>query len=179
MPALIVAAVVASQLLARVPSTVMTLIEYSAPPGRLIVPVMGVRPDALHDGWGEPRSGHRKHEGIDIFAKRGTPVLAAAPGKIVRVGQNRLGGNVVVVAGAGAALYYYAHLDLFREGLEPGRAVVAGEVLGYVGTTGNAWNTPPHLHFGIYPVANFLRAIDPFPLLKTSGVAAAPAKRRA
>jgi murein DD-endopeptidase MepM/ murein hydrolase activator NlpD len=142
------------------------LVRNLVPPSQLTVPVEGVARTALHSSWGEPRSGHRHHQGIDIFARRGTPVVAAADGEVVRIGQDRLGGNVVWVAGGGARLYYYAHLEAFRPGLTRGERVHAGTVLGRVGTTGNARGTPPHLHFGIYPVWHFMWPVDPTPLLR-------------
>jgi murein DD-endopeptidase MepM/ murein hydrolase activator NlpD len=143
------------------------LIRYSTDPDELVVPVSGIQPSSLQSSFGEPRSGHRKHAGIDIFARRGTAVLAAAPGEVVRVGHDHLGGNVVWVAGAGARLYYYAHLDRFS--VSVGQTVAAGDELGRVGNTGNAITTPPHLHFGIYPATHAFRAVDPAPLLKTQG----------
>jgi murein DD-endopeptidase MepM/ murein hydrolase activator NlpD len=142
------------------------LVRYSVPPARLTVPVAGVARSSLRSSWGEPRSGHRRHQGIDIFARRGTPVVAASDGEVVRVGHDRLGGNVVWVAGGGARLYYYAHLDAFRAGLQRGEQVRAGAPLGRVGTTGNARGTPPHLHFGIYPASHAFFAVDPTPVLR-------------
>lgn len=130
-------------------------------PAMLAVPVGGVRREALHDTWGAARSGRRRHEGIDIFARRGTPVLAATEGIVMRVGTNRLGGNVVWVLGPGGQRHYYAHLDRFAD-VRPGMRVEAGRVLGYVGTTGNARGTPPHLHYGIYGVRG---ATNPYPFL--------------
>jgi murein DD-endopeptidase MepM/ murein hydrolase activator NlpD len=148
---------------------VRVLLRYAAEPAQVTVPVDGVAPTALRSSFGEPRSGHRRHKGIDIFARRGTPVIAATAGEVIRVGHDRLGGNVVWVAGEGAKLYYYAHLDRFRPGLHAGEQVTPGRELGVVGTTGNAVGTPPHLHFGVYPASNALRAIDPAPLLRTKG----------
>jgi murein DD-endopeptidase MepM/ murein hydrolase activator NlpD len=144
----------------------LALCRYAAAPQELVVPVAGVERARLHSSWGEPRSGHRQHHGIDIFARRGTPVLAAARGEIVRIGHDRLGGNVVWIAGAGARLYYYAHLDDYRPGLAVGEEVEAGRWIGRVGTTGNAQGTPPHLHFGVYPAARAFRPVDPMPLLR-------------
>jgi murein DD-endopeptidase MepM/ murein hydrolase activator NlpD len=141
--------------------TAWALVCYAAPPTRLTVPVQGVGRRSLHSSWGEPRSGHRRHQGIDIFARRGTPVVAAAGGEVVRIGHDRLGGNVVWVAGEGARLYYYAHLSQFRDGLHVGEQVRAGEALGSVGNTGNARDTPPHLHFGIYPAVRVFSPVDP------------------
>jgi murein DD-endopeptidase MepM/ murein hydrolase activator NlpD len=147
--------------------TAWALVRYSASPGTLKVPVRGVGRTALRSSWGEPRSGHRHHQGIDIFARRGTPVVAAAEGVVVRIGTtDRLGGNTVWIAGKPSTLYYYAHLDGFRPGLQVGDRVAAGDVLGRVGNTGNARTTPPHLHFGMYPAARAFWPIDPTPMLK-------------
>jgi peptidoglycan LD-endopeptidase LytH len=146
--------------------TARALVEFWQPPAGYLVPVEGVAPRSLSGSFGAPRSERRTHEGIDIFAPRGTPVVAAAAGRVIRVGTNRLGGNVVWVAGAGAQLYYYAHLDSYRDGITVGEPVVPGSVLGYVGTTGNAVHTPPHLHFGVYPFMTRFRAIDPYPMLR-------------
>jgi len=132
------------------------------PDAQLAMPVEGVRVGRVGDTWHAPRSGGRQHEGQDIFAKRGTPVRSATEGYVVRVGQNALGGNVVLVAGAGGRNYYYAHLDSFAPGLEAGDYVTADSVLGFVGTTGNAAGTPPHLHFGVYAPGG---VVDPRPLL--------------
>jgi murein DD-endopeptidase MepM/ murein hydrolase activator NlpD len=142
------------------------LVRWSATPKHLTVPVAGVYPERLSSSFGAPRSGGRRHEGIDIFAHRGTPVVAAAPGRVIRVGHNHLGGRVVWVAGAGARLYYYAHLNSFS--VEEGATVAAGQELGRVGNSGNAVSTPPHLHFGVYPLSHLLRAVDPAPLLKAA-----------
>lgn len=138
----------------------------NAAPVSLEVPVAGVARPSLRSSYGEPRSGHRSHQGIDIFARRGTPVVAACAGEVVRVGQDRLGGNVVWVAGGAARLYYYAHLESFRPGLHVGERVSSGTALGRVGTTGNARGTPPHLHFGIYPASHLFWPVDPTPLLQ-------------
>lgn len=134
-------------------------------PAALPVPVRGVAPRALRDTWHGARSAGRKHEGIDIFAKRGTPVIAATEGVVLRVSTNRLGGQVVWVLGPGGQRHYYAHLDRYAD-IEHGQRVRAGTVLGYVGTSGNAAGTPPHLHYGIYEAGG---AINPYPMLRRSG----------
>jgi murein DD-endopeptidase MepM/ murein hydrolase activator NlpD len=128
----------------------------------LLMPVEGVTSSRVANTWDAPRPGQRKHQGQDIFARRGTPVRAAAEGVVVRIGENRLGGNTVSVAGAGSRIYYYAHLDRYADGLAIGDLVEPGAVLGYVGNTGNARGTPPHLHFGIYAPGG---VIDPLPFL--------------
>jgi peptidoglycan LD-endopeptidase LytH len=158
-----VVAVVATFVMHR---TAWALVRYAAAPNELTVPVQGVKRGALHSSWGEPRSGHRSHQGIDIFARRGTPVVAATAGMVVRIGHDHLGGNVVWVAGRPSTLYYYAHLDSFWPGLRVGDRVDAGTPLGRVGNTGNARTTPPHLHFGMYPAVRAFWPVDPTPVLQ-------------
>ena len=137
---------------------------YAQPAEKQIrMPVEGARVKAVADTWQAPRSGGRKHAGQDIFARRGTPVIASADGILVRLGGGKLGGNAVFVAGRGGRVYYYAHLDRYADGVKPGLSVLRGDVLGYVGTTGNARGTPPHLHFGVYGVTG---AENPLPLIE-------------
>lgn len=109
-------------------------------------------------------AGVRKHEGVDIFAPRSTPVLAVANGSVTRVNTNRLGGKVVWQRDPERNLsYYYAHLD--SQLVSPGQRVDIGDTVGLVGNTGNAITTPPHLHFGIY--ASGYGAIDPYSFFHT------------
>ncbi len=128
----------------------------------LRAPVEGVATSRVADTWHAPRGGNRKHQGQDIFAKKGTPILSATEGVVARIGRSTLGGNTVWVVGSGRRSYYYAHLDRYAEALQVGQLVPPGKVLGYVGNTGNARGTPPHLHFGVYTTAG---AINPLPLL--------------
>lgn len=137
----------------------------SPAPSHVRVPVQGVPVKALTDSWGARRSGGRSHRGIDIFAPRGTPVVANTRGLVIGVGQNRLGGNFVRMMGPGRQVHYFAHLDAFGR-FRPGDVVEAGDVLGYVGTTGNARGTSPHLHYGIYTLPG--QAINPYPILRGS-----------
>jgi murein DD-endopeptidase MepM/ murein hydrolase activator NlpD len=131
-------------------------------PRALKVPVRGIAARSLRDSWDAPRSGGRHHRGIDIFARRGTPIVSPVSGLVLDVGTNRLGGQVVTVLGPGLEVHYFAHLD--RYGPVRERALVRpGDVLGYVGTTGNARGTPPHLHYGIYVLPG--RAVNPYPRL--------------
>ena len=139
-----------------------------AKPTYLPVPVAGVRPRALRDTWGGARSAGRSHEGIDIFAKRGTRVISSTEGIVTRVGTNRLGGLVVWVLGPGGQRHYYAHLDRYAD-VEAGMRIEAGRVLGYVGDSGNAKGTPPHLHYGVYDLGG---AINPYPMLRAEPAAA-------
>ncbi len=132
-------------------------------PAALPVPVHGVRAGQIADTFGAPRGSRRRHEGVDIFAPRGTPVASATRGIVVSVDDGGLGGRQVWVLGPGRERHYYAHLDDWAPGLSTGQAVQAGSVLGFVGTTGNAQGTPPHLHYGIYGAQG---AHDPLPLLR-------------
>ena len=137
------------------------------PPASLPVPVDGVRPSAIHNTWRAPRDGGRHHQGVDIFAKPGTPVRSTTEGIVIRVGQNQLGGNVVWVLGPARQTHYYAHLQDFG-GFEVGDRVVAGDIIGYVGDTGNARGTPHHLHYGVYELGG--TALNPFPLLTATAI---------
>jgi murein DD-endopeptidase MepM/ murein hydrolase activator NlpD len=120
------------------------LLSAPAPAGRSLPnPLPG---QALVDTWGGARSEGRRHEGVDIFAPRGTPVLATTRGIVLNVGENRLGGRTVMVLGPGGQRHYYAHLERYA-GLREGEWIEAGTVVGYVGDSGNARGTPPHLHY--------------------------------
>ncbi|SHJ48767.1 SH3 domain-containing protein [Hymenobacter daecheongensis DSM 21074] len=127
-------------------------------------PVRGKNDVAVGSFWGADRdNGARRHEGVDIFARRGTPVVAAASGLITRTGETPRGGKVVWLADAAHGQHlYYAHLD--KQLVAPGQLVKMGDTLGLVGNTGNARTTVPHLHFGIY--RGGWGAIDPFPSLR-------------
>ena len=136
---------------------------YTKPPDEtLSMPVQDVTKRQVTNTWHAPRGTDRRHEGQDIFAPRGTPILSATDGYIIRIGENSLGGQTVSVMGAGGRVYYYAHLDSYAPRIEEGDYVTTKTVLGYVGTTGNASGTPPHLHFGVYSSSG---AINPLPLL--------------
>ena len=132
------------------------------PDTKLAMPLENVSKRAIADTWQAARGTDRRHEGQDIFAARGTPILSATRGIIYKIGENNLGGQTVSVIGSGGRVYYYAHLDSYARGIEVGDPVTTRTVLGYVGTTGNAQGTPPHLHFGVYTVKG---AINPLPLL--------------
>ena len=120
-------------------------------------------PHTFSSTFGAPRSGGRSHEGNDIFAPVGTPLLASERGVIARMGVGTLGGTKLWVVGESGTQYYYAHLSAYAEGITDGTLVEAGEIVGYVGNTGNAISTPSHLHFEIHPDGG--DAIDPYPLL--------------
>jgi murein DD-endopeptidase MepM/ murein hydrolase activator NlpD len=132
------------------------------PDTKLAMPLEDVSKNGIADTWQAPRGVGRRHEGQDIFAPRGTPVLSATNGYVLKIGENSLGGQTVSVISSGGRVYYYAHLDRYAKGIEVGDRVTTRTVLGYVGTTGNAQGTPPHLHFGVYTMTG---AINPLPLL--------------
>lgn len=132
------------------------------PDKEILMPVYGIRVREIQNSWHAPRPDDRIHEGQDIFADKGTPVFSSTSGYIIRISEGDLGGNFVYTIGAGGRRYYYAHLDRIASGLYRGQPITTDTVLGFVGNTGNAENTPPHLHFGVY--ANRV-AIDPLPLL--------------
>lgn len=118
---------------------------------RLMVPVAGVAPAQLADTFNAPRDGgRRKHLALDIMAPHGTPVLAADDGEVLAVKTNRLGGLVVYATDPDRRfVYYYAHLSGWHPETVPGRRLSRGDVLGYVGSTGNADPRAPHLHFQV------------------------------
>lgn len=133
----------------------------------IVIPVANLRPRDLYDSWGAPRDGgKRKHRGIDIFAPRGTEIVAVADGIVSYIGEQPLGGRCVWLATEQGVSFYYAHLDRWAPGLYEGMPVRQGNVLGYVGNTGNAISTPPHLHFS---VVEGDESINPYPLLKRAG----------
>ena len=139
------------------------------PPTAVAMPVAGVQARQVADTFGAPRGRDRSHEGVDIFAARGTDVVSATRGVVSSVREGGLGGRQVWVYGPGGQRHYYAHLDDWAPGLAEGDVVDVGSVLGAVGDTGNARGTPPHLHYGIYGTAG---AIDPLPLLRADADAA-------
>ncbi len=129
----------------------------------LSFPVAGKNSRAIGSVFGDPREGgKRNHKGIDIFAPKGTPVLAASGGIVGTTMNNHLGGKVVWLNNLKRRFtQYYAHLD--SQTVRPGQQVSAGDTLGFVGNTGNARKTPPHLHFGIYKFGR--GAVDPYPFV--------------
>jgi murein DD-endopeptidase MepM/ murein hydrolase activator NlpD len=138
---------------------------------RLLVPVAGADMSKVEDSFYEPRDGGRTHRAIDILAPRGTPILAADDGKILRMSTSELGGISMYTVDPDARLvYYYAHMDRYNDAMSPGREIVRGDTLGFVGTTGNAPKDTPHLHFQVmrWPADNKYwdgEAIDPFEAL--------------
>lgn len=121
----------------------------------IAIPVAGVRRGDLRDSFHAARSGGRQHLGIDIMAPEGTPVLAAAGGVIVKRDSSALGGiSLYQRANDGITIYYYAHLSRYAAGIDEGHLVRQGDLIAYVGHTGNADASAPHLHFGVYTVTD-------------------------
>lgn len=139
--------------------------------GLLEVPVAGVSREAITSSWSDPRSGGRLHRGNDIMAPRGTPVLAAADGTVEKLFESEAGGTTLYIRSPDRMwTYYYAHLAGYAPGIAEDVEVSAGDVIGYVGDTGNAGVGNYHLHFGLHAMRPDEawwqgRAIDPTPLL--------------
>jgi len=138
----------------------------------LTVPVQGVEPDKLVRSYHDARSGGREHEALDILAPRGTPVVAVEDGTIAKLFNSKAGGITVYQFDPGQEYsYYYAHLDRYADGIKEGMPVRRGQVLGYVGTSGNAPKDTPHLHFAIFRLTAEKHwwegtPIDPYDILK-------------
>lgn len=129
----------------------------------LRMPVVGIRGFDLSDSWHDPRDGGaRLHKGIDIFAPRGTEIVAVADGIVSYIGDQPKGGHCLWLTTENGASFYYAHLDRWAAGLYEGMEVQSGDLLGYVGNTGNAKTTPSHLHFGVNQNDEM---VNPYPLL--------------
>ena len=119
------------------------------------------------------------HYGNDIFAAKGTPLVAPVSGTVVTSGTNTIGGLVVKIRDACGWDYYHAHMSVIEPGIKVGMQITAGTKIGAVGNTGNASGTSPHLHFSVFPAGNYNAGIDPFPLLQKVDATAcgAPCKR--
>jgi murein DD-endopeptidase MepM/ murein hydrolase activator NlpD len=137
----------------------------------LLLPVAGIAPRQLTDTFGDDRQGTRRHEALDIMAARGTPVLAASDGKVAKLFTSVRGGlTIYEFDPAGTYCYYYAHLDRYAPGLAEGQLLKRGDVIGYVGSTGDASPEAPHLHFAIFllgPEKQWWKGtpINPYPIL--------------
>lgn len=153
--------------------TPLVAAEQIAPELDLLIPVQGVKAAALQDTFTQSReAGARRHDAIDILAPRGTPVLAAAAGRIEKLFLSKPGGITIYQRlRDGGTLLYYAHLDAYAPGLAEGQEVRAGQTLGFVGSTGNANPAAPHLHFAVLLTAPDQpwyapsTPINPYPLL--------------
>ena len=143
---------------------------------QMIIPVKGVRPEQLADTFTDARSEGRSHDALDIMAPLGTPVVAAAAGRVEKLFLSDAGGNTAYVRSPdGHVIYYYAHLDRYASGLVEGAALARGAPVGTVGFTGNANPDAPHLHFAIMTTTpdkkwwEAKEALNPYPLLTGNG----------
>lgn len=137
----------------------------------LLLPVQGITREQLHDTFTDARSEGRSHDAIDIMAPAGTPVLAVADGSVEKLFTSVRGGlTIYQFEPSGRLAYYYAHLQRYADGLAQGQTLRRGQVIGYVGSTGNASPEAPHLHFAIFvlgPERQWWKgqAINPYPVL--------------
>jgi murein DD-endopeptidase MepM/ murein hydrolase activator NlpD len=156
-----------------VPPPTPSLIDPESP-RPLIIPVAGAGQESIRDMFNEVR-GNRRHEAIDIMAPRGTPVIAADDGVVRKLFTSVPGGLTVYEFDPDQRFcYYYAHLDRYADGLKDGQAISQGDVIGYVGTTGNAPANTPHLHFAVFELSADKRwwqgkAVDPYEVFKSRG----------
>lgn len=138
----------------------------------LMVPVAGVDPGKLVRSYHDPRSGSREHEAIDILAPTGTPVVAVEDGTVAKLFFSKAGGITIYQFDPSKQFsYYYAHLDRYADGITEGGQVHRGQVIGYVGISGNSPKNAPHLHFAVYRLTSEKRwwegtPIDPYDLLR-------------
>jgi peptidoglycan LD-endopeptidase LytH len=138
----------------------------------LTLPVQGIKRDDLRDTFNEQRGSSRRHEALDVLAPRNTPVLAVEDGTAARLFLSDAGGITLYQFDPTTTyVYYYAHLERYAEGLKEGAPIKRGQVIGYVGTTGNAPRDTPHLHFAIFQMTEEKKwwegtAIDPYSVLK-------------
>jgi murein DD-endopeptidase MepM/ murein hydrolase activator NlpD len=142
---------------------------------RLRMPIDGQTIEALKGGFAERRNGTRPHEAVDMLAPRHTPIHAVEDGTIAKLFTSKAGGlTIYQFDPSGHLCYYYAHLDAYADGLKDGQAVSKGEILGYVGTTGNAPANTPHLHFAVFELDADKRwwkgkAVDPYRVFRDRG----------
>ena len=141
------------------------------PADGLLMPIAGVRRDQLINTFDQSRGDGRRHEAIDIMAPRGTPVLAVADGKVVKLFHSKAGGLTVYQFDTTEKLaYYYAHLDAYAPSMAEAKQIKRGDLVGYVGSTGNADPAAPHLHFAVFelgPEKQWWKgtAVNPYPML--------------
>jgi murein DD-endopeptidase MepM/ murein hydrolase activator NlpD len=139
--------------------------------GKLLLPVQGIKTANLTDTYDQPRGKQRQHEALDIMAAKGTPVLAVADGKVEKLFASKPGGTTLYQFDpSGRYAYYYAHLDRYADGIKEGMELKRGQVLGYVGVTGNSDPNAPHLHFAMFeltPEKKWWKGtpVNPYPMM--------------
>jgi murein DD-endopeptidase MepM/ murein hydrolase activator NlpD len=138
----------------------------------LTIPVQGVNPDKLVRSYHDARSGGREHEALDILAPRNTPIVAVEDGTVAKLFTSKAGGITIYQFDPGQQYaYYYAHLERYADGLKEGDQIHRGQVIGYVGTSGNAPKNTPHLHFAVFRLTSEKHwwegtPIDPYDILR-------------
>jgi murein DD-endopeptidase MepM/ murein hydrolase activator NlpD len=143
----------------------------AATPGKLMIPVDGIKLAQLSNNFDQPRGKERHHEALDIMAPTGTRVVAVADGKVVKLFNSKPGGlTVYQFDPTEKYAYYYAHLDRYAEGIKEGSVLKRGDLVGYVGTTGNANKDAPHLHFAVVeltPKKEWWKGtpVNPYPMM--------------
>ena len=153
------------------PTVLFTPTPISPQPGKLLIPVVGIRPEQLQDTFTDSRSEGRTHDAIDIMAPGGTPVVAVADGEIIKFHDSEAGGiTIYQISTDKRFFFYYAHLQTRAAGISEGQIVKQGTIIGYVGDTGNAGPGNTHLHFSINAVVDPKRFwdginINPYPVL--------------
>jgi murein DD-endopeptidase MepM/ murein hydrolase activator NlpD len=141
------------------------------PAAKLLIPVEGIKLSQLSDDFDQPRGKERHHEALDIMAPKGTKVIAAGDGKVVKLFNSKPGGlTVYQFDPTEKYAYYYAHLDRYADGVKEGSVLKRGDLVGYVGTTGNANKDAPHLHFAVVeltPKKEWWKgtSVNPYPML--------------
>ena len=154
------------------PPVISAAATSGALPGRLRMPVDGVEVESFRGGFEERRGSDRPHEAVDILAPRNTPVLAVEAGTIAKLFDSKAGGHTIYQFDpSGRLAYYYAHLEKYADGVHEGQTVAQGDVIGYVGTSGNAPPNTPHLHFAVFELDDSHRwwkgkALDPYLVFK-------------
>lgn len=157
---------------ATVPTAEMTAAVAVLRDRKLDLPVQGASRGELRESFNDQRDGSRAHEAIDMLAPRNTPILAVEDGKIVKLFNSKAGGITIYQFDPSSRfVYYYAHLEKYANGLAEGNSVQRGQVLGYVGTSGNAPKDTPHLHFAIFQLTEKKEwwkgtPLDPYLILK-------------
>lgn len=140
---------------------IYSLYNFSSQESDIIIPIPGITKNGIDDTYGAFRSYDRNHEGVDIFANRGAEVKSCCKGVVLYKGRDVYGGNTIRIFGEDNRIYYYAHLDRYAD-VDERDEIRQGEIIGFVGNTGNALETMPHLHFEIMEISWL------FPLIKTN-----------
>lgn len=153
-------------------------------PAKLMIPVEGIKPSDLSDNYNQPRGADATHEALDIMAPKGTRVVATADGKVAKLFNSKKGGlTVYQFDPTETTAYYYAHLDRYADGIKEGDVLKRGDLVGYVGVTGNSDPNGPHLHFAVFELTAEKQwwkgtPVNPYPLMGEQASASTAAATR-